>query len=444
MSEQRPSDDAGTPTAQDLVTMIHSRGYIGLLVVASLVGIPISAIAFGFLAAVHGLEHVVWHDLPAELGFDEPPPWWPIPTLGLAGLLVAATVTMLPGRGGHVPAEGLAGGVTPLSHLPGIALAAAASLVLGAVVGPEAPLIALGSGLAVLAVRGTKAPNQAVMVIAAAGSAAAIAAIFGNPLVAAVLLLEVVGLARRQALFLLLPCLLSSGIGALVFTGLGDWTGFGIGALTIPNLEPVNLVAADLLWALPLAAAVAVVIWAVFVVGRRTASLAASHTVVITIAAGLVAGCAAALYAVLTDHSPTDVALSGQATLPELAADPGNWSTTALLLLVVCKGIAYAVCIGTFRGGSVFPAIVIGAAAGLLTSTLVPNVEPTAGLAMGMAAGATVIGLPVTSILIVVLLLGDAALELMPVIILAAVTAMVIDSALTSSTPESTQPAQAG
>ena len=40
---------------------------------------------------------------------------------------------------------------------------------------------------------------------------------------------EVVGLARRQAMLLLLPCLVSSGVGALVFTGLGDWTGLSIG-----------------------------------------------------------------------------------------------------------------------------------------------------------------------------------------------------------------------
>ena len=47
----------------------------------------------------------------AELGFDDPPPWWPVVTLGVAGLLVAAAVTRLPGRGGHVPADGMAGGV---------------------------------------------------------------------------------------------------------------------------------------------------------------------------------------------------------------------------------------------------------------------------------------------------------------------------------------------
>ncbi len=151
-------------------------------------------------------------------------------------------------------------------------------------------------------------------------------------------MLEVVGLARRQAMLLLLPCLLSSGVAALVFTGLGDWTGLGIGALAIPDLRPVDLVSADLVWALPMAAIVAGSIWAVFVIGRKTASLAAIHTMTITLAVGLVAGCSAALYALLTDHSPTEVALSGQATLVELAADPEYWSAGTLVLLILLRG----------------------------------------------------------------------------------------------------------
>jgi hypothetical protein len=70
MSESKPemsvqpapeAKDASTP---ELDVVLHSRGYLGLLLVAALVGIPVSAIAFGFLAAVHKLEHLVWHDLP--------------------------------------------------------------------------------------------------------------------------------------------------------------------------------------------------------------------------------------------------------------------------------------------------------------------------------------------------------------------------------------------
>ena len=63
-------------------------------------------------------------------------------------------------------------------------------------------------------------------------------------------------------------------MGALLFTGLGRWTGLEIGALSIPDLEPTRLAVADVVWALPLAAVTAVVSWAVFRLGRRTARLA--------------------------------------------------------------------------------------------------------------------------------------------------------------------------
>ena len=57
-----------------------------------------------------------------------------------------------------------------------------------------------------------------------------------------------------------------------------------------------------------------------------------------------------------------------------------------------------------------------------------------AALAIGMGAGAAVTGLPVTATVLVVLLLGDPAHELMPVVILATVTALVIEELLLTST----------
>ena len=327
--------------------MMHSRGYLGLLTFAALIGVPLSLAAFGFLAAVHELEHQVWHTLPDALGYETLPAWWAIGTLGVAGLLVGLTVRHLPGHGGHVPAAGLAAGASPPSVLPGVLLAAGASLVLGAVVGPEAPLIAIGGGLALLSVRRLSMLNgdEISPIVAASGSAAAISAIFGNPLVAAIIFLEVMGLGRRQATMVVLPCLVSSGVGALVFTGLGRWSGLGIGELAIPDLEAAQLEVADVLWALPIAITVAVGAWAIFVLGRATAAWVEGRIVVATVCAGLIAGASAAVYALTTDHSPAEVALSGQAALGTLATNPGAWSAGALVMLLLCKGIAYAVCL---------------------------------------------------------------------------------------------------
>ena len=70
------------------------------------------------------------------------------------------------------------------------------------------------------------------------GAAAAISAIFGNPLVAAVIFLEILGLGRRRTMLVVLPCLVSSGVGALLFTGLGHWTGLGSAPLPSPTSSP--------------------------------------------------------------------------------------------------------------------------------------------------------------------------------------------------------------
>ena len=59
-----------------------------------------------------------------------------------------------------------------LAELPGIMLAAIATIGLGVVLGPEAPLIALGSGLGLLAIRlvRTRRPTQVLTLVAAAGT----------------------------------------------------------------------------------------------------------------------------------------------------------------------------------------------------------------------------------------------------------------------------------
>ncbi len=135
-----------------------------------------------------------------------------------------------PGTAGHKPAEGFkTGGAVPPIELPGIIIAAFATLSLGVVLGPEAPLIAIGSGMGVLAVHLIKrdAPEMASVVIGAAGSFAAISTLLGSPLAGAFLLMEAGGLGGALMGVVLVPGLLAAGIGSLIYVGLDDWTGFG-------------------------------------------------------------------------------------------------------------------------------------------------------------------------------------------------------------------------
>ncbi len=137
------------------LALLRSRSYVALLGLAAIIGVPISAAAYFFLALVSELQEWIFTTLPKDLGFDAEPLWWPIPPLVLAGVLVGLTIRYLPGTGGHSPADGFKTGEGPPSaiELPGILLAAGATLSLGVVLGPEGPLIALGGGLGALAIR---------------------------------------------------------------------------------------------------------------------------------------------------------------------------------------------------------------------------------------------------------------------------------------------------
>ena len=114
----------------DPATVIRSRAYLSALVLATLLGVPISAIAYGFLALVTKAQQYLFDDLPADLFEGGTPAWWPVPFLLLCGLLTGLTIRHLPGNGGHSPAFGfVAGGGPPIDRdLPAIVLAAFATL----------------------------------------------------------------------------------------------------------------------------------------------------------------------------------------------------------------------------------------------------------------------------------------------------------------------------
>jgi H+/Cl- antiporter ClcA len=407
--------------------LLRSRGYLVLLGFAAVLGLPVSAAAYGFLALVSYLQEEVFVHLPHGLGFGTAPLWWPVPVLLVGGTLVALVIKYLPGEGGPSPAYGFKLHPPPGAvQLPGVVLAALATLTFGIVLGPEMPLILLGGGLALLATKLPRKPlpEQAVTVIGASGSFAAISALLGSPIVGAFLLMEASGLGGQTMLLVLVPGLLAAGVGALIFTGLGAWTGLGSFSLAIHGLPHVGTpTAAEFGWAVVIG-----LLSAFAGSGMRRGAIwlrgyAIARTMTLLPLTGLAIAGLAIAFAAGSGKGASEVLFSGQSALGPLITRSAGFSAVVLVLLIACKGLAYSVSMASFRGGPVFPSMFIGAAIGLAVSHL-PGLSPIAGAAMGIGAmSAVMLALPLTSVLLATLLLASDGIVLMPLVIVSVVVA---------------------
>ncbi len=320
----------------------------------------------------------------------------------LCGLLTALTIRYLPGNAGHSPAFGFKTGGGPPSgrELAGVILAALTTLSLGAVLGPEAPLIAIGGGLGALTVRLAKrdAPPMAQTVLASAGSFAAISTLLGSPVLGAFLIMEAAGIGGMMLSLVALPGLVASGIGALVFVGLDRWTGLGDFSLSLTSVPPaVAPTVATMCWALAMGAAGALLGWGIRWIGLSLRPLVHLNRIVVTSALGLAIGLTAMAYQLITGQPFSQVLFSGQAALPNLVEHAAEYSTTVIILLVAGKALAYGLSLSAFRGGPVFPSMFIGAALGIAASNL-PGMSLAPAIGMGIGAMcAAMLRLPLTS-----------------------------------------------
>ncbi|MGN8246260.1 chloride channel protein [Cellulomonas soli] len=444
-----PATGTAPAVAPDLVTVIRSRRYLGALAFAAAIGAPISALAYGFLALVAALQGYVFDDLPTALFTDGTPAWWPVPWLVLCGLLTGATVRFLPGNGGHSPALGLRMGAGPPADrdLLGVALAALTSLALGAVLGPEAPLIAIGGGLAALTVRLVRrdSPPAALTMMAAAGSFAAISTLLGSPVLGAFLIMEASGIAGATLTLVALPGLVASGVGALVFVGLNSWTGFGTFSLALTSVPPAGPpTLATLLWAPVVGVVGALLGWGIRWIGLSLRPVVHRSRILVTTVLGLLIGLTAAGYQVATGRDFTQVLFSGQDALPALVAQASTYPVGVLVVLSVCKVLAYGLSLAAFRGGPVFPAMFVGAVLGIALSGL-PGMELAPALGTGIGAlCAAMLRLPLTATLLATVLMGPDGVLVTPQVVVAVAVAFVVTQVLPAPGPSgSTAPSPA-
>jgi H+/Cl- antiporter ClcA len=242
---------------------------------------------------------------------------------------------------------------------------------------------------------------------------------------------------------LLIPGLLAAGVGSLIFVGLDHLTGFGTFSLAVSQIPHVGSpTGAEFLWAIAIGLIAAIVAAGIFRVARILRPLVERRRMLLTPIVGLAVGGLAVAFAAGTGRSSSEVLFSGQSALPTLIQKAGTWTVGALLLLLACKGLAYAISLSSFRGGPIFPSMFIGAAGGIALSHFA-SLPMIAGAAMGvgaMTAGA--LKLPMTAVLLPSLLFTSDAIQLMPVVIVAVVVSYIVAVRINPSPPKAPAPAE--
>lgn len=423
-------------------TREQARGYLGLVLIGLVIGIPAALVGALFLALVHVCEDWLWTDLPEALG-ESSPPWYLIVGLPVVGaLFVGIARRLLPGDGGHSPVNGLAMAPTPWKYAPGVALAALGTLAFGAVLGPEAPLIALGSAVGMIVPSLISMPDLAKKVVGTAGSFSAVSAVFGGPLVAGMLLLEG-GIAAGSALIpALIPGLVAAATGYVLFIGLGDWGGINEAGITVTGLPAYDGTHIfELLLAIVVGVLAALVLTPVHRLAHRIDALSKPSSGRRMLSVLLLGGLAVGVLALLVQGLGADYGdelFSGQSAIPQILTETSVW---VLVVILIGKALGYAISLGAgFRGGPVFPGIFIGIVIAMI-GVVVFDASPTWAVAVGTAAGMTAAtSLIFSSMLFSMLLVGGNGLDALPAAVFASAAAWLTTKALSLRvTPDPTE-----
>ncbi|MEY6433742.1 chloride channel protein [Thioalkalicoccus limnaeus] len=260
-------------------------------------------------------------------------------------------------------------------------LGAAIAIISGHSVGREGPHVHLGAASGSLLAQRLRLPNNSIRQLVACGTAAGIAASFNTPLAAVIFALEVLALEYRIASFIpiMLAAVSANAVSVAVF-----------GSIPLFGVPPFSLHAAsDLVPVVTLGLVVGVLSATYIGAIQRIAAFGRGRDFLVRVGlAGIVAGVCGALV--------PEVMGLGFDTLRDLLTGPLPW--TFLILLLLFKLLATAASAGLgIPGGTIGPALFLGAVLGNLTGVLAANLIATdadlagfyALLGMGAMMGAS-------------------------------------------------------
>lgn len=334
-------------------------------------------------------------------------PWWQImmaPIIG--GLIVGVFLKyLMPGKRPRGVADVMEAVIVRRGKMKffagvGAMFVSAVSLGSGASSGREGPVVHFSAMIASQLGQRLRMPSKYYMTLIACGVSSGVAASFNAPIAGMFFALEVVvGSLATQAFA---PIVIAAVVGTVISRiYIGDFPAF-----IIPHYSIVSL------WEFPaiaLLGAVSALVSLIFIwsitFSTKTIDRFKIPDILRPAAGGVVLGAMAILFPQIigVGYEATDMALKG------------NYTLFTLLALIIVKTIAVGVTIGAKFGGGFFsPSLFIGAmtggAFGLIAAQLFPEMAASHGLyaIIGMSAvAASVLGAPISTILIVFELTGD-------------------------------------
>jgi H+/Cl- antiporter ClcA len=396
---------------------LRTRTYLSLLLIVAAIATAIALATLAFLGAYSGLHQLVWSDLPDALGIDDPFSWYALLVTTVGGLAVGVLLRVLPGHGGPGPAEGHGIGMeeSPPGTAIGIVVVSLVSLTAGASLGPEAALMAVALAFGTWLARRLKRV-ELERIFGMSGVGSLLSGLFGSPLAPAVVVLEMAPTTGHNLYVFLIPVLIASAIGLLVFDAILNGP---LLELSLPSYTGVELAHVfEALAVAAVAAGVGLLLIALLRAARRGFAPIAERTVLKATLGGIGIG-------VIALVAGEETLFSGEHELEVLLHDPAAYGAGTLLLILGGKLLALALSLETgFRGGRIFPVLFIGATVGFVTNDVFTSVPLAVAVACGMAgAGVAIMRLPVFMALMVSFFAAPATI---PLIVLACVVGYVL------------------
>ena len=261
--------------------------------------------------------------------------------------------------------------------------------------------------------------------------AGAFGGFFGSPIVGAIGAYEYMFIKELDFYRHVIPGLVAAAFGYSVYFALLHTQFLGI--FSFPNYASPHIydLGSAVLVGL-IAGVIGILFKVIFGVMRLVFAPLKERPVVLAIVGGVVIG-------LIGSFLPLTL-YSGQAQVTQIihnsAANPAAYTVGFLLLLVVVKALLTSTSFATgFDGGPIFPLLFIGGTLGLAISQILTFIPQGVGVTAAMAGVAcAILPLPLTVTLLLGLLGGQP--DLLPVIVIGAVTGFLVSKVLTPLLPK--------